>query len=49
MAKKNNVLKGKVCGKCGRWKPLSEYYNEFNKGESQGQKQNRCKDCSNKN
>ena len=44
----NNGLNGKVCGKCNKWKPFSQYHNEYNKGKSQGQKQNRCMDCVNK-
>ena len=38
-------MEGKVCNKCGEWKPLEEYYNR--KASKDG-KASRCKKCQNK-
>lgn len=38
-------IEGKVCSRCHLWKPLSEFYPDPTKGESQGFTHCRCKSC----
>jgi hypothetical protein len=40
-----NGIAGKVCPGCHLWKPLSEYYFDATKGESQGFTPCHCKSC----
>jgi hypothetical protein len=40
-----NGIEGKVCPGCGLWKPLSEFYSDSTKGESQGFTHCHCKSC----
>ena len=36
---------GKVCSTCQTWKPLTDYYPDQSKRESQGFRHCRCKAC----
>ena len=36
---------GKICSKCRKWKPLSDFPKDRTHGESQGGRHCRCKLC----
>lgn len=38
-------MEGKVCSKCGVWKPLEEYHKNRTKQDG---RRSRCKECENK-
>ena len=45
MILEKNGVRGKTCPSCDTWKPLEEFPRDSSKGESQGGRHCRCKEC----
>lgn len=42
-----NGLEGKVCSSCRVWKPLDDFPRDKSKGDTQGGRHCKCKECKN--
>ena len=42
---KKNGIDGKACSTCEKWKPLNEFPTDHTKGQSQGGRHCRCREC----
>ncbi|WP_157627883.1 hypothetical protein [Thermodesulfatator autotrophicus] len=45
MIEERDGKEGKMCPTCREWKPLEEFPRDRTKGESQGYRHCRCKEC----